>query len=160
MHNDAVVADVHLPLLGAFNVRNALAAVAVSGAVEIDPRRFADALGEFRGVRRRLELRGITREVAVYDDFAHHPTAIRETLAALRSKGSGRIRAVFEPRSATACRKVFQKALAESLGLADDVVVAPVFRSSIPDQERLSVEELVSDLRVVGTGAYLSLIHI
>ena len=154
LHNDAVVADVHLPLLGAFNVRNALAAVAVSGAVEIDPRRFADALGEFRGVRRRLELRGITREVAVYDDFAHHPTAIRETLAALRSKGSGRIRAVFEPRSATACRKVFQKALAESLGLADDVVVAPVFRSSIPDQERLSVEELVSDLRVVGTGAY------
>ena len=72
----------------------------------------------------------------------------------MRAKGSGRIRAVFEPRSATACRKVFQKALAESLALADDVVVAPVFRSSIPDQERLSVEELVSDVRVIGTGAY------
>ena len=154
LHNDVAVADVDLPLLGAFNVRNALAAVAVSGAVGIAPRASAEALGVFKGVRRRLELRGVTREVTVYDDFAHHPTAVRETLAALRAKGSGRIRAVFEPRSATACRKVFQKALAESLALADDVVVAPVFRSSIPDQERLSVEELVSDVRVIGTGAY------
>ena len=154
LHNDVSVADVELPLLGAFNVRNALAAVAAAQALEIAPRKCAKALREFKGVRRRLELRGIAREVAVYDDFAHHPTAIRETLAALRAKGSGRIRAVFEPRSATACRKVFQESLAEALALADDVVVAPVFRSSIPDQERLSVEKLVGDLRAFGRGAY------
>ena len=154
LHNDVAVTDVDLPLLGAFNVRNALAAVAVSDAMDIDPFACANALGEFKGVRRRMELRGMAREVAVYDDFAHHPTAIRETLVALRAKGSVRIRAVFEPRSATVCRKVFQKALGEALSLADDVVVAPVFRTSIPDEERLSVETLVGDLRSVGTLAY------
>ena len=154
LHNNAVVADVKLPLLGAFNVRNALAAVAVSDAMEIAPDRCAEALGAFRGVRRRLELRGTARGISVFDDFAHHPTAIRETLGALRAKGSGRIRAVFEPRSATSCRKVFQTAFAEALALADDVVVAPVFRTSIPYEERLSVEDLVDDLRGVGTCAY------
>lgn len=154
LHNDVAVADVELPLLGAFNVRNALATFAVADAMEINAFACAKALAEFKGVRRRMELRGMKLGVAVYDDFAHHPTAIRETLAALRAKGSVRIRAVFEPRSATACRKVFQKALAEALALADDVVVAPVFRGSIPDEERLSVETLVGDLRRVGTPAY------
>ncbi len=154
LHNNSVVADVKLPLLGAFNVRNALAAVAVSGAMEISPDRCAEALGAFRGVRRRLELRGTARGISVFDDFAHHPTAIRETLGALRAKGSGRIRAVFEPRSATSCRKVFQTAFAEALALADDVVVAPVFRTSIPYEERLSVRDLVDDLRGGGTCAY------
>ncbi|MEE3203219.1 MAG: UDP-N-acetylmuramate:L-alanyl-gamma-D-glutamyl-meso-diaminopimelate ligase [Acidobacteriota bacterium] len=154
LHNDSVVGDMNLPLLGAFNVRNALAAVAVADAMEVCPARSAEALADFKGVRRRLELRGIAGDISVYDDFAHHPTAVRETLAALRVKGSGRIRAVFEPRSATACRKVFQKAFTEALALADDVIVAPVFRTSIPEQERLSVEELVGDLRAAGTCAY------
>ncbi|HIC56243.1 MAG TPA: UDP-N-acetylmuramate:L-alanyl-gamma-D-glutamyl-meso-diaminopimelate ligase [Acidobacteria bacterium] len=154
LHENRGVADVSLPLLGAFNVRNALAAIAVADAVGVNPNECAEALGEFRGVRRRLELRGTSRNISIYDDFAHHPTAIRETLGALRAKGDHRICAVFEPRSATACRKVFQQSFAEALALADDVVVAPVFRTTIPDKERLSVEKLVGDLRAVGTCAY------
>ena len=154
LHNDSVVGDIRLPLLGAFNVRNSLATIAVAAALGMSPAKTSETLAGFKGVRRRLELRGMAGDISVYDDFAHHPTAVRETLAALAVKGSGRIRAVFEPRSATACRKVFQGAFAEALALADDVIVAPVFRTSIPDAERLSVKELVGDLRAVGTSAY------
>tara|TARA_B100000029_G_C17594300_1_gene963577 strand:- start:1123 stop:2538 length:1416 start_codon:yes stop_codon:yes gene_type:complete len=154
LHNDVLVGDVDLPLLGSFNVKNALAAIAVATAMEIDSTTCTRALAEFKGVRRRLDLRGVVGDVSVYDDFAHHPTAIRETLEALRAKSMGRIRAVFEPRSATACRKVFQKSLAEALALADDVVLPPVFRSSIPADERLSIGELVADLLAGGTHAY------
>ncbi|HYJ57083.1 MAG TPA: cyanophycin synthetase [Mycobacterium sp.] len=88
------------------------------------------------------------------DDFAHHPTAVRETLAALRTGyPSRRIWAVFEPRSASSCRRVFQDDFAKSFGGADEVVVAGVFRSSLPDSERLSAEDLVADLRTLGQRA-------
>jgi UDP-N-acetylmuramate: L-alanyl-gamma-D-glutamyl-meso-diaminopimelate ligase len=84
----------------------------------------------------------------VLDDFAHHPTAVHETLAALRSGyPDRRIWAVFEPRSASSCRRVFQDDFARSFSAADQVVVAAVFRSSLPESERLSAEQLVSDLR-------------
>ena len=131
VHGDEPVARVDLPLIGAFNVRNALAAVAAGAAVGVSPAASAAALGRFSGVRRRLELRGIGRGVRVYDDFAHHPTAVRETVAAMRAAATGgRVWAVFEPRSATSCRRVFQAAYAEALRAADEVLVAPVFRSS------------------------------
>ena len=93
------------------------------------------------------------RGVTVYDDFAHHPTAVRETLQALRQAAGGRIWAVFEPRSATACRRVFQKEFAAALRLADQVVVADVFRASLPAAERLSEAALVADLTAGGVAA-------
>ena len=153
-HAGERVARVDLPLIGAFNVRNALAATAAAAAVGIAPEATAAGLSTFRGVRRRLERRGAARGVAVYDDFAHHPTAVRETLAALRETSpAGRVWAVFEPRSATACRRVFQEAFAEALALADAVVVGPVYRSTLPEAERLSAPRLAADIAAAGVAA-------
>jgi UDP-N-acetylmuramate: L-alanyl-gamma-D-glutamyl-meso-diaminopimelate ligase len=150
-----------LPLLGAHNVRNALASIAVAHAVGIDSPTTAAGLAQFRGVKRRLEALGTVGGVTVYDDFAHHPTAIAETLAALRAAHpEGRIRAVFEPRSASSCRRVFQRAFADSFRAADDVIIAAVFRSNLPDDERLSAEQLVADLGQAGTPArYVPLVE-
>jgi UDP-N-acetylmuramate: L-alanyl-gamma-D-glutamyl-meso-diaminopimelate ligase len=143
-----------VPLLGAYNVRNALAAIAVGAAVGLSPDTMAASLRRFRGVRRRLEHRGTVRGVAVYDDFAHHPTAIGETLAGVRSAHPRRrIWAIFEPRSATSCRRVFQADFARALSAADRVIVPAVFRSALPDSERLSSEQLVSDLKAGGVDA-------
>ena len=134
-------------LLGLHNVRNALAAVAVGAHVGLPPPVLAEGLRGFRGIKRRLERVGEARGVTVLDDFAHHPTAVLETLSALRMGYPGRrIWAIFEPRSASSCRRVFQDAFAEAFAGADEVVVAPVFRSSLPEHERLSVEQLIADL--------------
>jgi UDP-N-acetylmuramate: L-alanyl-gamma-D-glutamyl-meso-diaminopimelate ligase len=147
---------VFLPLLGRHNVRNALAALAVGRAVGLSMEEMTRTLAGFRGVRRRLERRGEARGVTVFDDFAHHPTAILETLRAVKaSYPNRRLWAVFEPRSATSCRRVFQtdfaRAFAESG--ADEIVLAPVFRTTLPDAERLSVETLVHDLVSLGRSA-------
>ena len=153
-HAGQRVARVDLPLIGAFNVRNALAAIAAAAAVGTAPQAAAAGLSTFRGVRRRLELRGVARGVAVYDDFAHHPTAVRETLAAVRETApAGRVWGVFEPRSATACRRVFQDAFAAALALADRVVVGPVHRSTLPEAERLSAPKLAADVAAAGVPA-------
>ncbi|MGH9347445.1 MAG: UDP-N-acetylmuramate:L-alanyl-gamma-D-glutamyl-meso-diaminopimelate ligase [Vicinamibacterales bacterium] len=142
------------PLAGAHNVRNTLAAIAVGAHRGLDAGMLAEGLRQFRGIRRRLETVGVARGVTILDDFAHHPTAVRETLSALREGHPGRrIWAVFEPRSASSCRKVFQDDFARSFGAADEVVVAAVFRSTLPDDERLSAEQLVSDLRASGQRA-------
>ena len=153
-HGGATVARVECPLLGAFNVRNALAAVAAGAAVGVLPAPLAGALATFRGVRRRLELSGVGRGVTIYDDFAHHPTAVRETLAALRATSPpGRIWALFEPRSATSCRRLFQADYAAALAGADDVVIAPVHRAGIPAGQRLDTARLAADLTASGTRA-------
>ena len=150
----APFANVHVPLLGTFNVRNALAAVAVGTAVGLVPGTLNEGLTQFQGVRRRLELRGVVGGVAVYDDFAHHPTAVAETLGAVRAAHSGRrVWAIFEPRSATACRDVFQKEIAQALSLGDEVVLGAVFRSNLGEAERLSEAQVVSDVRAAGTRA-------
>jgi len=143
-----------LPLLGAHNVRNALAAIAVAREVGVGVDRIAEGLRLFAGVRRRLELVGVVDDVAVYDDFAHHPTAVAETLAGMRAAHpDARIWAIFEPRSASSCRRVFQHDFAKAFAGADEVVVAPVFRSTLPEAERLSVPQLVGDLRTRGQSA-------
>ena len=135
------------PLLGVHNVRNAVAAIAVGSHVGMHAADLADGLRAFKGIRRRLEVVGTAAGVTVMDDFAHHPTAVHETLAALRTGyPDRRIWAVFEPRSASSCRRVFQDDFARSFGAADEVVVAAVFRSSLPESERLSAEQLVNDL--------------
>jgi UDP-N-acetylmuramate: L-alanyl-gamma-D-glutamyl-meso-diaminopimelate ligase len=142
------------PLLGRHNVRNALAAIAVGAYAGLDPEVLVEGLRRFRGIRRRLETVGIARDVTVLDDFAHHPTAVSETLAALRTGYPGRrIWAVFEPRSASSCRRVFQDDFARAFGAADEVVIAGVFRSSLPEAERLSATELVTDLTNAGQHA-------
>jgi UDP-N-acetylmuramate: L-alanyl-gamma-D-glutamyl-meso-diaminopimelate ligase len=143
-----------VPLLGAFNVRNALAAIAVGAAVGLSPDTMAAGLRAFRGVRRRMQLRGTARGVAVYDDFAHHPTAIAETLAGVRSAyPDRRIWAIFEPRSATSCRKVFQDEFARAFAEADRILLPAIFRSTLPEDQRLSAERLVADLKAAGKDA-------
>jgi UDP-N-acetylmuramate: L-alanyl-gamma-D-glutamyl-meso-diaminopimelate ligase len=143
-----------VPLLGSYNVRNALAAIAVGAAVGLNTDTMAEGLRRFKGVRRRMQLRGTAAGVTVYDDFAHHPTAIEETLAGVRSAyPARRIWAIFEPRSATSCRRVFQEDFGRALGLADHVVLAAVFRSALPDDQRLDAQQIVRDLRAKGTDA-------
>jgi UDP-N-acetylmuramate: L-alanyl-gamma-D-glutamyl-meso-diaminopimelate ligase len=135
-------------------VRNALAAVAVGSYAGVDAATLADGLRAFRGIKRRLETVGVAREVTVLDDFAHHPTAVHETLTALRTGYPGRrVWAVFEPRSASSCRRVFQDDFARAFGAADETIVAAVFRSSLPEDQRLSAEQLVSDLQARGQRA-------
>jgi UDP-N-acetylmuramate: L-alanyl-gamma-D-glutamyl-meso-diaminopimelate ligase len=144
------------PLVGLHNVRNAVAAVAVGAAVGLDAVALAEGLKAFKGVRRRLEHRGEAAGVDVYDDFAHHPTAIAETLAGIRAAFPGRrVWAVFEPRSATACRRVFEQDFVEAFGggRADEVVVAAVYRSTLPETERLSPAEVVGKLKGAGVHA-------
>ena len=142
------------PLLGIHNVRNALAAIAVGSRLGLDASQLAGGLKTFKGIKRRLETVGVRRDVTVLDDFAHHPTAVHETLAALRTGyPSRRLWAVFEPRSASSCRRVFQDDFAAAFGAADEVVIAGVFRSSLPESERLSAERLVDDLRRQGQHA-------
>ena len=154
VREDRPVGGVVLPLLGAFNVRNALGAIAAAARAGAPAADAVEALRRFRGVRRRLEVRGVVRGVTVYDDFAHHPTAVRATLQALRAPAAaGRIWAVFEPRSATACRRVFQQAFVDALQHADEVVVAGVHRSALPAAERLSEGRLVADLTARGVPA-------
>jgi UDP-N-acetylmuramate: L-alanyl-gamma-D-glutamyl-meso-diaminopimelate ligase len=144
---------VTLPLIGSHNVQNALAALAVGRATGLSAEEMIRALKDFQGVRRRLELRGTERGVAVFDDFAHHPTAIRETLKAVRwSYPDRRIWAIFEPRSATSCRRVFQDDFARAFadGGADEIILAAVFRSTLPEDERLSIDQLVRDVERAG----------
>jgi UDP-N-acetylmuramate: L-alanyl-gamma-D-glutamyl-meso-diaminopimelate ligase len=101
-----------------------------------------------------MQHRGTVRGIAVYDDFAHHPTAIGETLAGVRSAyPKRRIWAIFEPRSATSCRRVFQGEFARALSKADRVILPAVFRSTLPEAERLSTEQLVTDLKATGVDA-------
>jgi UDP-N-acetylmuramate: L-alanyl-gamma-D-glutamyl-meso-diaminopimelate ligase len=148
------IGSFEVPLLGAYNVRNALAAIAVGAAAGLSPQTAAEALRQFKGVRRRLQLRAQVDGVSVFDDFAHHPTAIAETLGGVRSAfPEQRIWAIFEPRSATSCRRVFQSDFARAFEAADEVVIAEVFRSNLPEQERLSGEQLVGDLRKMGKKA-------
>jgi UDP-N-acetylmuramate: L-alanyl-gamma-D-glutamyl-meso-diaminopimelate ligase len=148
------VGTFEVPLLGAYNVRNALAAMAVGAAVGLSTDTMAAGLRAFKGVRRRMQLRGRARGVAVYDDFAHHPTAIAETLAGVRSAyPDRRVWAIFEPRSATSCRKVFQSEFARAFDAADRVLLPPIFRSTLPDDQRLSVEQLIADLKASGKDA-------
>jgi UDP-N-acetylmuramate: L-alanyl-gamma-D-glutamyl-meso-diaminopimelate ligase len=145
---------VEVPMAGAHNVRNVLAALAVGAELGVPLDTLRQGLLGFEGVKRRLEVVGERRGITVYDDFAHHPTAVAETLRAVRSAAPGRrLWAIFEPRSASSCRRVFQEDFARAFQSADEVVIATVFRSTLPDSERLSESRLVSDLTATGVAA-------
>ena len=153
-HEGRDAGEFMLPLLGAHNVRNALAGLAVGHACGVTLDTMRQGLSAFLGVKRRLEVVGRVKDIAVYDDFAHHPTAVAETLAALRAAEPGhRIWAIFEPRSASSCRRIFQDDFARAFAAADQVVIASVFRSTLPPEERLSEDRLVADLRDAGVAA-------
>jgi UDP-N-acetylmuramate: L-alanyl-gamma-D-glutamyl-meso-diaminopimelate ligase len=147
-----------VPLIGELNVRNALAVVACARHCGLTDPQIQSAFDTFTGIKRRMELRGIAGDVTVIDDFGHHPTAIRETLRALRVRFPGqRLWAVFEPRSNTTRRNVFQRELAEALLLADAVVLAQVARlDQLRPGERLDPMQLMAVLRASGKpAAYL-----
>lgn len=142
-------------LSGKHNQRNALAAIAACAegfGAPLDQLRAA--LADFRGVARRQQEIGTPRGIHVIDDFAHHPTAVRETLAALRSRyRTGNLWAVFEPRSATACRKLHQSEYANAFDRADAILIAPLGRKNLAPEERLDVPELVAELQRRGRQA-------
>jgi UDP-N-acetylmuramate: L-alanyl-gamma-D-glutamyl-meso-diaminopimelate ligase len=152
-----VWADFEFPLAGEYNVLNATAAAAMAASYGIGKEAIGAALKEFRSVKRRLEVKAEVHGITIIDDFAHHPTAIAQTLKAVRTRYPGRrLWAVLEPRSNTLRRKVFQHELARSLSLADEVVLADVFKSeAIPEQERLDPEMVIADLRRNGKAARL-----
>jgi UDP-N-acetylmuramate: L-alanyl-gamma-D-glutamyl-meso-diaminopimelate ligase len=143
------VVDVDTNLPGIYNHENLVGMIAVASNLGVELPAIAQAVRGFLGVRRRQEVRGVARGVTVVDDFAHHPTAIRETILALKGRfGPGKLIAAFEPRSATSRRNVFQTEFADALSVADEVVLAPLYApEKVPEADRLDVERLAADLR-------------
>jgi len=149
--------EVAMQLAGEHNALNATAAAALAFGQGVSKDAICTALASFKSVKRRLEVRDVIRGITIIDDFAHHPTAIRETLRALRSVyPNARLWAVLEPRSNTLRRKVLESELVESLRLADRVILAGVYQQQrVPDAERLHPEDVVDALNAGGTPAEL-----
>jgi UDP-N-acetylmuramate: L-alanyl-gamma-D-glutamyl-meso-diaminopimelate ligase len=145
----------HLNLVGELNVRNALAVVGVAKHCGLKNHQIQSAFDTFKGIKRRMEVRGIAGGVTVVDDFGHHPTAIRETLRALRIKHPHqKIWAVFEPRTNTTRRNVFQNELADSFADADTVVISQIARLELlAPEERLDPVKLMENLKTAGKAA-------
>src|SRR6478736_2735480 len=148
----------HTNFVGELNVRNALAVVACAKHCGLKNHQIQSAFDTFKGIKRRMEVRGIAGGVTVVDDFGHHPTAIRETLSALRIKyPQQKLWAIFEPRSNTTRRNVFQSELASAFADADAVVVSEVARlEMLAPEERLDPQKLLENLKTAGkTADYL-----
>jgi len=145
-----------IPLIGEFNVRNAAMAASAARFYDVPKPKIDNALKSFSGIARRQEVRGEAGGVKVIDDFGHHPTAIAQTLQALRQRyQSQRLWAIFEPRSNTTRRAVFQKELPEALKVADGVFIAQVARlEQIPEAERLNPEKMVKEISENGRPAF------
>jgi UDP-N-acetylmuramate: L-alanyl-gamma-D-glutamyl-meso-diaminopimelate ligase len=148
-------ADFEFPLGGEYNVWNATAAAALAANYGIPKDAIAKALETFRSVKRRLEVKAEVNGITIIDDFAHHPTAIEQTIHALRARyPQSRLWVVLEPRSNTMRRNVLQDALARSLALADQVVVAAIFKSeAIPEAERLDLNRVIAEIQKRGKQA-------
>src|SRR5439155_2398635 len=145
-----------IPLIGEFNVRNAAMAAIAARFYDVSKTKIDNAFKSFSGIARRQEVRGEVRGVKVIDDFGHHPTAIAHTLQALRHRYPGhRIWAVFEPRSNTTRRAVFQQRLSEALKAADGVFISQVAKlEQIPENERLNPEAVVNAIAESGRPAF------
>jgi UDP-N-acetylmuramate: L-alanyl-gamma-D-glutamyl-meso-diaminopimelate ligase len=152
VHKDEAVGEFSIPLLGRFNVDNALGVIVVAKELGIDNGLIQRGLSTFKSVKRRLELRGEVNRIRVYDDFAHHPTAVSETLRAVRQRyPQDRIWAVFEPRSQTSRRKVFEQDFITAFDPADMVVIARVFSSTHLDaDQQLSPDRVVEGIAARG----------
>ena len=155
VHNGEPWADLEFALGGEYNVWNATAAAALAAGCGISREAIGEALKTFKSVKRRLEVRAQVNGVTMIDDFAHHPTAIAATLTALRARyPRARLWAILEPRSNTMRRNVLQEALGNSLALADEVIVAGVFKSeAIPEAERLDLDAVVKQIAKQGKRA-------
>jgi len=145
-----------IPLVGEFNVHNAAMAAMAARFYDVPKAKIDSAFKSFAGIARRQEVRGEVRGVKVIDDFGHHPTAIAQTLEALRHRFRGnRLWAVFEPRSNTTRRAVFQQQLPDALKLADGVFMAQVAKlEQIPEEERLNPERVVAAIAKAGRPAF------
>lgn len=145
-------AEFEFPLAGEYNVWNATAAAALASDYGIAVDAIAEALKTFKSVKRRLEVKAEISGITIIDDFAHHPTAITVTLNALRTRYAGRrLWAILEPRSNTLRRNIFQRDLAKSLAIADEIVIANVFKSdSIPSAERLDIAAVAAEIHKLG----------
>jgi UDP-N-acetylmuramate: L-alanyl-gamma-D-glutamyl-meso-diaminopimelate ligase len=148
-------AQFEFALAGEYNVLNATAAAAMATSYGIPTEEIAKGLSSFLSVKRRLEVKAEVNGITIIDDFAHHPTAIAETLKALRQRYHGRrLWAVLEPRSNTLRRNIFQQELAESLSIGDQVVLAAIFKSeAIPERERLHLEDVIDEIKKRGRPA-------
>ncbi len=157
LHDGATWGDFEFALAGEYNVLNATAAAAMAANYGIGKDAIAAALREFRSVKRRLEVKAELHGITIIDDFAHHPTAIAQTLRAVRTRYPGRrLWAILEPRSNTLRRKIFQHELAQSLVLADEIILADVFKSeAIPQHERLDPAMVIADIEAAGKPARL-----
>jgi len=149
------VTRIRMPVAGRHNVLDALAAIALAYGRGVECEAIERAFATFQSVRRRMEIKGEANGILVVEDFAHHPTAIRLTLEAARTRWPGRrIWAAIEPRSNTMRRKVFQEALPESLAIADGVLIGPVNRAQLlSDEDRLSPDAIAESLRAHGRAA-------
>jgi UDP-N-acetylmuramate: L-alanyl-gamma-D-glutamyl-meso-diaminopimelate ligase len=147
--------EMRLPLWGQFSAQNVLAVIGGLRDAELSPDELRAGLASFRGVKRRLEVRGEPAGVTVVDDFGHHPTAVKVTLEAARTRWPGRrLWALFEPRSATSRRNVFQAEFVDGFALADEVIIGSHERlGEIDAAQRFSPEKLATDLRARGRGA-------
>jgi UDP-N-acetylmuramate: L-alanyl-gamma-D-glutamyl-meso-diaminopimelate ligase len=142
-------------MAGRYNLANALSVIAAAHSFGMTTEEIGLGLRRFSGVRRRQDVRGVAQGVTIVDDFAHHPTAVRETLQALRHRhGGGRLIAIFEPRSATSRRAVFQNDYAEAFAAADETIIGPVHQpEKAPPGDRFDPERLAADLRGRGVAA-------
>ena len=145
-----------VPLLGNFNIRNAAMAVSAAHFYGVPVTEIQKAVKTFRGIKRRQEVRGEVGGITIIDDFGHHPTAIRETLAGLRERyATSRLWAIFEPRSNTTRRAVFQNELPKSFAHAHGVFLSRVARiDQIPESERLNPERVVAEIAASGKPAF------
>jgi UDP-N-acetylmuramate: L-alanyl-gamma-D-glutamyl-meso-diaminopimelate ligase len=148
-------ARVRLPMTGRHNVLNSVAATAIAFGRGIPRESIEEALATFRGVARRMQVRGEAAGVTVVDDFAHHPTAIRATIEGARDRWPGRrIWAAFEPRSNTMRRRIFENNLADALASADGAILGAVNRAQLlSDEERLSPDRVLARIREAGRRA-------
>ncbi|MBQ9829093.1 MAG: UDP-N-acetylmuramate:L-alanyl-gamma-D-glutamyl-meso-diaminopimelate ligase [Akkermansia sp.] len=147
----------NVPMIGDFNVRNAAMAACAAAFSGLSPDEIRAALSSFEGVARRQEVRGTVNGVTVVDDFAHHPTAIRLAIAGLRQRfPKSRLWVLFEPRSNTTIRNLFQSELAESLAEADFAVISPIENHKrLTPEQRLDEDKLLADIKAAGTDAYV-----
>lgn len=144
-------------LIGEYNVKNALAAFALSEALGFDIEKVVRAIESFQGVKRRQEIIGRPNDITIIEDFAHHPTAVKQTIETIQTRyPKSRVFSVFEPRSATSRRSVFQNEYAEALGVGHAVLMPPPFnQTTIPEDQRFSSDKLISTLQTKGVDASL-----
>lgn len=148
---------IQMSLIGDYNIKNALACFALLESLGFAPVKIAEGIASFQGVKRRQDIIGCPNNITIIEDFAHHPTAVKQTIETVQTRyPSSRVFSVFEPRSATSRRSVFQNEYAEALGVGHAVLLPPPFnQSSIPEEQRFSSDRLMSDLKSKGVDANL-----